>query len=120
MAHRMVIEMDENGKLITPDGFDDTELRRLIDEAQDANSDLHAAEARLHLAVKRLRKLGASWTVVGTFLGMTRSGAQKKFGDPRQVVVADVEMLERAARPSTRGWHTQSDFREPRTELGDR
>lgn len=118
MAQRMAIEMDQNGKLITPEGFDDTELRQLVDEAQDANSDLHAAEARLHLAVNKLRDLGASWTVVGTLIGMTRSGAQKKFGEQRQLAAINTETLAQAARQATMGWHTQDDFRVPGAPTG--
>lgn len=94
MGLRMVIEMDESGKLVTPAGFDDTELRALIGDAQDANSNLHAAELRVHEAVTRLRKLGASWTVIGNILGMTRSGAQKKFSKARHVFVLDAEDIQ--------------------------
>lgn len=88
---RMTIEMNNSGGLVVPAGFDDTELRSLIDKAQEANSDLHAAELRIHEAVTQLRKIGASWTVIGNMLGMTRGGAQKRFGTPRKVFVLDPE-----------------------------
>jgi hypothetical protein len=87
----MTIEMNNSGELVTPAGFDDTELRALIDKAQEANSDLHAAELRIDKAVTQLREIGASWTVIGNILGMTRGGAQKRFGTPRRAFVLDPE-----------------------------
>lgn len=39
-----------------------------------------AAEARLELLVQQLRVAGASWTVIGDALGVTRSAAQKRYG----------------------------------------
>jgi|AraplaCL_Col_mMS_1032034.scaffolds.fasta_scaffold32530_2 hypothetical protein len=91
MESRMTIEMNHRGELVIPAGFDRTELRALIDKAQEANSDLHAAELRIQNAVTQLRKIGASWTVIGNILGMTRGGAQKRFGTPRKTFVFDPE-----------------------------
>jgi chromosome condensin MukBEF MukE localization factor len=44
----------------------DTERRRL--------------DGRIRVSVQELRQRGASWTVVGDALGVTRSAAQKRYG----------------------------------------
>lgn len=37
-------------------------------------------EARMRVAVQQLRGAGASWSVIGDALGVSRSAAQKRFG----------------------------------------
>lgn len=93
MGSRKTIEI-KHGVLVTAAGFDDTEMLALIDKAQEANSVLYAAELRIYNAVTQLRKIGASWAVIGNILGMTRGGAQKRFGTPRPVFIFDPEDAE--------------------------
>jgi hypothetical protein len=44
-----------------------------------AHQQARAAETTLAAAVTRARQTGASWTVIGTHLGLTRQGAQQRF-----------------------------------------
>ena len=44
-----------------------------------AHQQTRAAEATLAAAVTRARQSGASWTAIGTQLGLTRQGAQQRF-----------------------------------------
>ena len=44
-----------------------------------AHQQTHAAEATLTAAVTRARQSGASWTAIGTQLGLSRQGAQQRF-----------------------------------------
>lgn len=44
-----------------------------------AHEQARAAEATLAAAVTRARQTGASWTVIGAQLGLTRQGAQQRF-----------------------------------------
>jgi hypothetical protein len=37
-------------------------------------------DGRIRVSVQELRQRGASWTVVGDALGVTRSAAQKRYG----------------------------------------
>ncbi|HEY0119338.1 MAG TPA: hypothetical protein VGC04_11205 [Cellulomonas sp.] len=37
-------------------------------------------EGRVAVTVQKLRAAGASWTVIGDVLGVTRSAAQKRYG----------------------------------------
>lgn len=82
MTERRVIELDEHGNVTTAEDYDDTELRLLIDEAQRASSGVQEAELRLYRIVEQLRAIGASWSVIGSLVAMTRGGAQKKFSTP--------------------------------------
>lgn len=45
----------------------------------DAHQQLDTAEATLAAAVTRARQTGASWTVIGDQLGISRQGAQQRF-----------------------------------------
>ena len=44
-----------------------------------AHQQVDAAEAALAAAVTRARQTGASWTVIGAQLGISRQGAQQRF-----------------------------------------
>ncbi len=44
-----------------------------------AHQQVGAAEATLAAAVTRARQTGASWTVIGAQLGLSRQGAQQRF-----------------------------------------
>ena len=44
-----------------------------------AHKQANAAEATLAAAVTRARQAGASWSVIGTQLGVSRQGAQQRF-----------------------------------------
>ena len=44
-----------------------------------AHQQAGAAEANLAAAVTRARQTGASWTVIGAQLGLSRQGAQQRF-----------------------------------------
>ena len=48
-------------------------LRGLIAERRDV-------EGRIALTVQKLRASGASWTVIGDMLGVSRSAAQQRYG----------------------------------------
>ena len=48
-----------------------------------AHQQARAAEATLAAAVTRARQTGASWTVIGAHLGVSRQGAQQRFTPPR-------------------------------------
>ena len=48
-----------------------------------AHHQADAAEATLAAAVTRARQTGASWTVIGAHLGVSRQGAQQRFTPPR-------------------------------------
>ncbi len=54
-----------------PDAY--SQLRRLAAERAQL-------DARIRVSVQELRQAGASWTVVGEALGVTRSAAQKRYG----------------------------------------
>lgn len=82
MTERRVIELDEHGNVTMADDYDDTELRLLIDEARKASSGVQEAELHLYRVVEQLRAIGASWSVIGSVVAMTRGGAQKKFSTP--------------------------------------
>ncbi|MDU6745673.1 MAG: hypothetical protein E6448_07375 [Actinomyces sp.] len=45
-----------------------------------ANKQVEEAERRLRQAVDDARQAGDSWTIIGAALGITRQGAQKRFG----------------------------------------
>ena len=47
-----------------------------------AHQQVDAAEAALAAAVTRARQTGASWTVIGAQLGISRQGAQQRFTHP--------------------------------------
>ena len=49
-----------------------------------AHQQARAAEATLAAAVTRARQAGASWTVIGAQLGLTRQGAQQRFTPARK------------------------------------
>lgn len=82
MTERRAIELDEHGNITTPEGYDDTELLLLVDATRKAHSGFQEAERERYRAVERLREIGASWSVIGSLIGMTRGGAQKKFSGP--------------------------------------
>jgi L-lactate utilization protein LutC len=44
-----------------------------------AHQQTNAAEATLAAAVTRARQTGASWTIIGAQLGLSRQGAQQRF-----------------------------------------
>ncbi len=44
-----------------------------------AHQQARTAEATLAAAVTRARQTGATWTVIGAHLGLTRQGAQQRF-----------------------------------------
>lgn len=48
-------------------------LRELVAERE-------RLDGRIRVAVQELRQAGASWSVVGDALGVTRSAAQKRYG----------------------------------------
>ena len=45
-----------------------------------ATKQVEEAERRLRQAVDDARQAGDSWTIIGAALGITRQGAQKRFG----------------------------------------
>lgn len=49
-----------------------------------AHQQARAAEATLAAAVTRARQTGASWTLIGAQLGLTRQGAQQRFTRARR------------------------------------
>ena|SRR5665647_2632718 len=51
----------------------------VLDWVTFAHHQTGAAEATLAAAVTRARQSGASWTVIGAHLGLTRQGAQQRF-----------------------------------------
>ena len=63
---------------------------RPLDETDPAASELEllrelvaqrgTLEGRVAITVQKLRTAGASWTVIGDVLGVTRSAAQKRYG----------------------------------------
>lgn len=59
------------------------------------------AGALLHEAVTSARSAGATWSAVGSTLGMTRQAAQKRFVPPRAPVTAHLDPDERILGPVT-------------------
>jgi hypothetical protein len=103
MPARQAIELDEEGRIVISGDRDEAAVRDMFHSVQSANSAVHSAEARLRSEVDRLRSEGASWSVVGSLLGMTRGGAQKKFSQPILHVSADA-LREAAAANPPRWW----------------
>jgi hypothetical protein len=52
----------------------------LLDWVTWAQDRLRTAEAELAAAVTRARQTGQTWTAIGASLGITRQGAQQRFG----------------------------------------
>lgn len=57
-----------------------SDVTAALASARKAAADVRAAEGRMRSAVQELRAAGASWTVVGDALGVTRTAAQKRYG----------------------------------------
>lgn len=55
--------------------FDGDALQAILTALRDRN----AAQARIDAAVTQARAQGASWTVIGAMLGVTRQAALKKY-----------------------------------------
>ena len=60
----------------TPHARDAQNFRKIV----AANKQVEEAERRLRQAVDDARQAGDSWTIIGAALGITRQGAQKRFG----------------------------------------
>ncbi|WP_431838602.1 hypothetical protein [Cellulomonas sp. Y8] len=60
-----------------------TAAREAADDERQALASASAAAARVRSSVQELRAGGASWTVIGHALGITRGAAQKRYGDDR-------------------------------------
>lgn len=59
--------------------------REAADAERQALVAAATATARMRSAAQELRAGGASWTVIGNALGISRSAAQKRFGDDRLI-----------------------------------
>ena len=85
MATRARIELERyNGRTAV---VDREHWRRGQGSAKDAVAALRAltveraqVEGRITVTVQELRAAGASWSVVGDALGVSRSAAQKRYG----------------------------------------
>lgn len=120
MPARQTIELDEDGRIVIPDDHDEVAAREMFHSVQSANSAVYAAEMKLRDGVERLRGEGTSWSVIGSLLGMSRGGAQKKFSRPIKRVSAD-ELREAAKTSPQISWHPHTELLAGLTaEMSDR
>ena len=67
-------------------------LKRLIAARiarDEAEFQLHLAEAEVGLAAKAAHEAGDSWRVIGVVLGISRQAAQQRYGGPARPQAAD-------------------------------